>query len=349
MNTATFHTGDGSAARNWVNGIDSMRFVLAIVVFLGHLQNQPAIVLKGQESWLLKIIGIGLNHVYFGPGAVIGFFIISGFVIHYPNRMDDFNWKVFLVRRIVRIGLPLLVVVMFALKVGMFDHIPIWSLYCELIYYSIYPLLRISGVSWNRIFIISFVVALGFVWLGATDEVKSLLQWKNINYTGSYAALGDLLTWIVGMPCWLLGVLLAERIDQYDAVITKVRIYAMRLIVMLVGVLLVAIKAHGFVSFIFTLNFYAFMLVYWIACEILYFRTTKSSVTLEFGGKFSYSLYLIHGIVVSFVGGWLSIDFFNYFIYIIITIVTAYLVYVFVEKPSHRLAKYLAFRIAKMA
>ena len=348
MNTAKSHIINETNTRNWVNGIDSLRFVLAIVVFLGHLQNEPAIVLKGQENLFLRIIGVGLNHVYFGPGAVIGFFIISGFVIHYPNKTDDFDWRVFLIRRIIRIGLPLLIVVVFALKVGMFDHIPIWSLYCELIYYSLYPLLRISRISWNRIFIISFVTALCFIWLGATNEVESLLQWKNINYTGSYAALGDMLTWIVGMPCWLLGVLLAERIDQYNVNISTARIFALRVVVLILGVLLVAVKAHGFISFIFTLNFFAFVLVYWLASEILYYRTARSSPAIEYCGKFSYSLYLIHGIVVSFVGGWLTINFVSYFIYILITITVAYFVFLLIEMPSHRLAKYLAFRVAKL-
>jgi peptidoglycan/LPS O-acetylase OafA/YrhL len=333
---------------NWVNGLDSLRFVLAIIVFLGHLQNEPALYLKSQGNALLRVIGIGLNHVYFGPGAVVCFFIISGFVIHYPNREIDFDWRVFMVRRWVRIALPLLGVVVFSVFTGTFYHIPIWSLYCELIYYSLYPLFRRSGLSWKKLFAISFVFAYLLIWVRATNEVSSLLNWKSINYTGSYAALGDGLTWMVGLPCWLLGVQLAERIDTYKHNVSTVEINLIRLMVLGLGVLVVAIKAHGFISFIFTLNWFAFFLVYWVRQEIIYFRRANSWSWLEYGGKFSYSLYLIHGIVVALTAIWLDISLGTYAYFILITIFASWIVYVVLENPSHHLAKYLARRVAKI-
>jgi peptidoglycan/LPS O-acetylase OafA/YrhL len=331
-----------SRETNWVKGLDSIRFVLAMVVFLSHLQNQPAIFLKSFDNPILKTIGIGINHAYLGVGAVIAFFIISGFVIHYPFRNRQPNVKSFLVRRWFRIGLPLIAVVIFSLSIDQFYLIPIWSLYCELIYYTIYPLLRRLPLSWKTQFWISFVVAAVLIVSLSGDEFRSLLSQTNINYTGSYAERGDWLTWIVGLPCWLMGVLIAEKIDDIKANVSRVKIYSVRLLVWITAVVLVELKGNWFVSYIFTMNPFAFLVGYWLTLEIIFFRTHKPSGILEYAGKFSYSLYLIHGLCALVFTTLFGKTLASYPLIVFSTLLTSYVFYLLIELPSHRFSKFLA-------
>jgi peptidoglycan/LPS O-acetylase OafA/YrhL len=330
---------------NWVNGLDSIRFILAMIVFLSHLSNEPAAYLKALDIPFLHWIGIGVNHLFLGPGAVIAFFVISGFVIHFPFRKKRLELKSFLTRRWLRIGIPLVVVVVMASYFNSFWLIPIWSLYCELIYYTIYPLLRKLPLSWKTQFIISFVMALVLIACFANGEINSMFAQKNVGYTGSYAALGDTLTWIVGLPCWLLGVYLADSIDSNAKSNSTMKIYWIRITMLVFSVLLVGLKFHLFVSYIITLNFFALALAYWLKNEIIYFKDRPSSQLLEWAGKFSYSLYLIHGLSISLISLLLPSNISTYSLYVMLTLLFSYVLYLLVENPSHRFSKYVADKI----
>jgi peptidoglycan/LPS O-acetylase OafA/YrhL len=330
------------SSSNWVNGLDSIRFVLAMMVFLSHLENSVAIYLKSLGIGWLKWVGIAINHLYLGPGAVTAFFIISGFVIHYPVKERPLEVKSFLIRRWARISLPLLVVAAFAWPFDRFYLIPIWSLYCELIYYTIYPLLRKLKISWATQFGFSFVLAIVVIIVGDNGEIRSLFARADEGYTGSYAALGDLLTWIIGLPCWLLGVIIADNIDSIQHRVSTVRITIIRGLILLMAMLIVGLKAHYFVSYIVTLNFYAIPLAYWITQEIIYFRHKQPIRWLEYGGKFSYSLYLLHGISVSIIVLFIDLSIRTYFVYVLITVLFSYLFFKAVEEPAHQLSKYLS-------
>jgi peptidoglycan/LPS O-acetylase OafA/YrhL len=330
----------------WVGGLDSLRFVLAMVVFLGHLDNSYALLFKSSTNVLVKWFGIGLNHVFFGPGAVVGFFIISGFVIHYPVKSQKLEVRAFLLRRWVRIALPLIVVVLVSIYYNRFYFIPIWSLYCELIYYTLYPILRRIRLAWLKQYFISLAVALLLPVFFAHGELTSLLNFRNIDYTGSFAALGDLLTWAVGLPCWLLGVLLAENIDSFSDRISSLKMYFVRLLVLAVGVCVVGLKAHLFVSFIFTLNFFAWLLYFWIRLEIQFFRSHKPLGILEYCGRFSYSLYLLHGLIGSFLVLMMDVDIKTYFIFVFLSLLASWIFYLVIEEPSHQLSKRISKRLA---
>jgi peptidoglycan/LPS O-acetylase OafA/YrhL len=339
---------DPKSARNekWVSGVDSLRFVLAMIVFLSHLDNAIAAYLKSFPHVLLRLAGIGVNHAWLGPGAVIGFFVISGFVIHYPLIGTELNAKPFLVRRWVRVGIPLLVVAIASSFIDRFDLIPIWSLYCELVYYTIYPLLRRLKISWTTQFLVAFVISLAVIGILARGEINSMFAQQNLGYTGSYAVLGNMLTWIVGLPCWLLGVLVAERAHRGTQYVSRLKVWMIRLVVWAIAVVLVGLKAHWFVSYLLTLNFFAFLIAWWFEKEVFFFRDHAAPRWLEFCGKFSYSLFLLHGISVSVVVLFMDVTIATYFLYVLITLLISYVFYLLVEKPALILAKRLGRAVA---
>src|SRR5580704_16374658 len=87
-------------------GLDSIRAVLASWVVYGHLgQGLP----RGMMSeGPLRFLRLLVNNSIFSGSAVIGFFVVSGFCIHYPNRhARSVDLLPFYVRREVRLLIPL--------------------------------------------------------------------------------------------------------------------------------------------------------------------------------------------------------------------------------------------------
>src|SRR5258707_13559034 len=69
-----------------VEGLDSIRFVCAFLVVVFHYGLVPREALgMGTFDFL---IGAALRSLFNGPAAVIIFFVISRFCIHFPFRTD---------------------------------------------------------------------------------------------------------------------------------------------------------------------------------------------------------------------------------------------------------------------
>ena len=129
---------DASSRR--VNGLDSIRFLCALVVMLFHLRliNDR---LYGQSDVGLTRAAIGIFNAFFnGPAAVIVFFVISGFCIHYPYRADRrLSIVPFYIRRFIPSSLPagfcyLCMRWLFNDRTRFQDGV-YWSVICEAIYY----------------------------------------------------------------------------------------------------------------------------------------------------------------------------------------------------------------------
>ncbi len=326
----------------WVNGLDSIRFVLALIVFLSHLENPYHDYLVHSPHLLFRVAGMLWGVLFSGVGSVMAFFIISGFVIHYPNRDSYPATLPFLIRRWFRIALPLIVISLIAGKFDQFSAIPIWSLYCELIYYTIYPLLIRIKLSWTTKFTISFLLSLVIIVLFSSGDRLSLIHQKDLGYNGAYWQLGAFFTWIVGLPCWLLGVVMSQQIDEDKTAVSTRKIYLFRAGVLGTGILLDVFKFHFFLSYFFSMNFFAILIFFWLKSEILYHRNRPPVRFFEFLGKFSYSLYLCHNVFVFFIRKTMPVNLYTYFPIIIITILFSYLFYVLVEKPSNLLSRKVA-------
>ena len=155
-----------------------------------------------------------------------------------------------------------------------------------------------------------------------------------------YPALG-LLTFIIGLPTWLMGCWLAENYQNFKLVSIN-RIQTYRIFMVVIFLLLHIIKFHGptvFSSNCFTLNLFSILATHWLGSEIRFYMSNKPNFFLEYFGKFSYSLYLIHPIVPSIIlflnlGTFINLQFFI----IPISLVISYIFYLIIEKPSHLLA-----------
>jgi peptidoglycan/LPS O-acetylase OafA/YrhL len=328
--------------QKWVTGLDTLRFVLASIVLLSHVPIPWIATLKQSTHPISKLAAAVLPNLYNGVGAVIAFFIISGFVIHYPHINGIKSVRKFMIRRWVRIGLPLLVIAPISLYYHCFDRIPVWSLYCELAYYSIYPILCVVSLSWKTKTMLAFLISAIIVVVFAWHDVLSFVKQTNQAYSGGYWQLGIGLTWLVGLPCWLLGVYLAEVVSTSTDKVSTLKIWSYRIVVLGISILLNVLHFHFFFGFILSMNLFALVLYHWLKTEILFYQHHKANTHLEQMGKFSYSLYLIHGVCFLLITHWLPFNNYTYPIVICLDIALAYVFYLLIEKPTHQLAQRLS-------
>lgn len=137
-----------------------------------------------------------------GVSAVMVFFVVSGFCIHYPYASGrSFQLAPFYLQRLMRIALPLLVAAGVHYYAGTLPWLKnvLWAVYCEVIFYALYPLLRavLRGNRAYRCLLGTFVVS----WL--------FCLWPDDGY-GHIMAYGDGWTWLVCLPVWICGCVLAN-------------------------------------------------------------------------------------------------------------------------------------------
>lgn len=327
--------------KKWVNGIDSIRFFLALIVFLSHIHNPFVDVFKASSHSILRLAGLVITPLFSGTSAVIAFFIISGFVIHYPNKGKPLNVRNFLLRRWMRIGIPLLIIGIAAVCLRLYYFIPVWSLYCELIYYTLYPLLLKIRSTWKTKFIVAFILSLIIILIFGHNDVMSFVHQNHDDTIGQYWQLGVPLTWLVGLPCWLLGVILAEQFDGLHKKISSLNLWSFRFLILTLGALIQIARFKYFTSTLLTENLFAFLLFLWLKNEFTYYKQKDSSPFFEFLGKFSYSLYLCHEMfAIILTQHFIPLTTYTYPIYILIIVFASYLVYLLIEYPSHKLAQW---------
>ncbi|MBO0933193.1 acyltransferase family protein [Fibrella aquatilis] len=327
-----------------IKGIDTIRFVCALIVVLGHFGfPKPDLVASASNPILFAINGF-IDNAFNGPAAVIVFFIISGFCIHYPFvGCKSVPLYPYYSRRIIRICLPALIAMGVYSLVGLKLTVPhygvFWSVICELIYYLLYPLLLQvrNKLSWGKLILPSFVVYF-MVCFTNLDQIAAAQN--------NYIDLGAL-TWIIGLPCWLLGCWLAENYQLFSYTATS-QIWILRAGIFFASVFLQVIKFHvhsPFASNIFTLNAFAFPVCWWLGLEIIYFKERIPSPILERAGRWSYSLYIIHQTIPAMItllgvawlqGAGLKI------VQLVVALAVSYVFFLVVEKPSHKLAKYVS-------
>lgn len=296
----------------------------------------------------MNLLAKGVGSIFFGPSAVMAFFIISGFCIHYPYSTREGGQvpvRRFYARRYVRILIPVFaVVVLFKLlvpntvifgKESIFWHSTLWSLVCEEIYYFAYP--AISRIrwryGWGMILIPSFVVS-------------ALLQIHFRSQPG-WNDVGFLYTTIVLLPVWLLGAYLAETTVTSKTARAKStsEIWAWRAGVWAVSWIAGLLQFHAGIFQTTTSVFTSIFFYYWIRAEVNHSRSVQPYGPLVWAGAWSYSLYLIHPLVVMLLSPYGVFDTFGiWLVGICLILLASYLFYICVERPSHRLAQRIPLR-----
>lgn len=328
-----------------ISGLDTIRFIAASFVVLGHF-GPPLPEWLGPDSvGFMRIVRGVVGCLFNGPAAVIVFFVVSGFCIHYPQTGGKrLEVPSYLVRRLIRIGLPALVALIWSFLVGVKLEEPyfgvFWSILCEIIYYLAYPsLLPISRrVGWGVMVVASMLVCIVLWWANADAMLDA---------QGAYTSFGYL-TWVNGLPCWLLGCWVAQ------SPLTSVSVQAVwlaRTAVFVISVLLRISKFHVhsiLASGSITLNVFAFLVAIWLRYEVCHQKQQPTSSQLEAMGQWSYSIYLVHPIVppmLDMLFTWSTLREFGPWLLIVTSsFVLSYVFYRLVERPAHLLAQRLGRR-----
>jgi peptidoglycan/LPS O-acetylase OafA/YrhL len=319
-----------------------MRSLLALCVAIGHMGLFPVFGPVGQTDAVLDLLARIWRTAVFAPAAVIAFFIISGFCIHYVFAQENASVPVgrFYARRYLRILVPVMcaVILMKILIPGVailgsqsvLWHSVLWSLVCEEIYYGIYPLFNVLGrmISWGWLVTFSFAPALFVCWLffPATD-------WQDI---------GVLPTAFTLLPVWLLGCYLAQHVAELRREFAAREIWLWRAGAFVT--MWIALILHSHTSVHQTVSALGVGAVYyfWIRAEISYYKNREPWKVLVWAGGWSYSLYLTHvlAIALCLTYGRLSLTSqMDWILIFLFTLTFAYCFYLAVEKPSHRLAR----------
>lgn len=332
-------------------GLDAIRYVCALWVVLNHMGSPFRSV--QHHGLILKLASTVYQVGITGPAAVIVFFVISGLCIHFNyrtgNTIDYFSYYM---RRYIRIGLPLVIALVIilllshrnvhSLSIASLNDSVLWSLIAELIYYTIYPALMFAKrlLGWRTLLLTAFAVSYAVV-----------LSHPRLAFEGYYPLFGWKLNWLLGLPCWLLGCLLAERLPLNQSntppVTAKYFIWKWRIGIWVASCITILLQFHqhgrhfhfGYSS---TLNLFAILVFFWLRNEIAYYQTYQPLKWLEKAGAGSYSLYLIHPIILNALShyqNFLGEGLLRWIVTLIEIILLSTIFYFLVEKPSHLLAR----------
>jgi peptidoglycan/LPS O-acetylase OafA/YrhL len=319
-----------SLRRLHLGGLDSIRFICALLVVLDHLH--PALAGHGNRT------GEIVTLLFWGQPAVIIFFVISGFCIHLPQAGGNQPLRTvpFLVRRLVRIGLPLVALGVAGRVAGLdvweVDRGVLWSLYCEIFYYLAYPVL----------FYLSRRIGWGPLLLGALGF--SFLEMIRLPRPETYYHHGFAGMIILGLPVWIMGCLLAEILVRTATPWPRIEnLFSWRAGMFAGGTLLNVLHFHAGISFSWTLWLYALAGMAWLRVEMIHAVERGVWRALEAAGQASYSIYICHLPLSILCGraGWGHDTALGSILCIFFSLLGSAVFFFLAERPSHRLAKYL--------
>ena len=320
---------------SWVriDRLDSIRFLAAGWVAISH----GALPLKPlADGPILKFILNATTSSFNGVAAVVVFFIISGLCIHLPySSSRELPIVPFLLRRYVRIGFPLLAISFLAQISGPASVAALkqvtWSVYAELFYYSLYPFVfwLVPRVGWKTLILIAAVFSL-------TISVQHL-HGTHISSLGWEA-------WVWGLPVWLTGCLLADQIRKGKLPSLPGSLAVWRLSLWSLSVCAIYLVFHSPIKVGYQFSMLLFFpLAYgWLVKELQ--SHLPAWRILERCGAASYSLYLVHNVVLGGLSEHLSPmqPSLDLVVRSASVLLATFFFYRVVEAPSHRLARHLA-------
>jgi peptidoglycan/LPS O-acetylase OafA/YrhL len=326
-----------------VAGLDSIRLICALWVVFNHFGFIPLFTGVSKATLPGKALVGVYNNLISGPAAVIVFFVISGFCIHYPFRKGLPLAPVpYYSRRYIRILTPMFFAILFARPLGinltLLNDSILWSLLAEEIYYALYPLLSFSG----RRF--------GWLPLIAVAYAGSILVVLRDPSAGNYPSYGPYLNWLLGLPCWLLGCYLAESFEGLKTfAASRWRIWLWRGGALALSAVCSMLRFHSPVKYPWTLNLFAVFVFFWLGKEIAYYKVRKPLAILEKNGRWSYSIYLIHlhaQALYMLLSPPFEAELLGWLVRNLFLLLVCFAFYAVIEKPSHLMARRFASKIA---
>ncbi|NKM69154.1 acyltransferase family protein [Rhizobium laguerreae] len=300
---------------NRIEGLDTVRAVAALSVVFAHLLGP-------------SMPGIS-RYIFTGHPAVIAFFVVSGFCIHYPYRFRGLQVAPFLAGRFIRIVPPATAAFILAQVLGMKAYNPIdgyilWSVVCEAVYYCLYPLiLPISRrIGWPILIATSVIASYGVaIGLGSDGF-------------GNAQAYGPQLNWVVGLPAWLLGCYLAENFERLKL---PGNVWGWRAATAASASTLYWATMNTGAGFYLTMVPFSALAGCWILGEIRSASERGPISTMESIGGACFSIYLVHAIAAT------AVERFVISTPALVCLLSLALVYPFyrwIEKPSHGAARH---------
>jgi peptidoglycan/LPS O-acetylase OafA/YrhL len=332
--SATRPSAVTTISRKHVRGLDSIRFWCALWVYFSHFGFIPV----PENIGIPRIVTGIYNNLFCGAAAVIVFFVISGFCIHYPTLGDEkIDLPVFYVRRYIRILCPVAAALVLGSYVGQdvagFYNTILWSLVAELIYYTSYPAIRPFLIrAPDTAILVASIAALAVIaiWPAALN----------------FHEFGFHLTWVVGLPSWILGCRLAT-LTATDRGNRTSPPWLWRGAVWISSILASILRFHADIGYPFTLTLLGWLVFLWIREEIRFYDSALPHRWIEAGGRWSYSMYLIHGLAaLEFARIGIKLSAIPLWVFqSVAALLLSYCFYVLVEKPSHVLARSMARRV----
>lgn len=297
-----------------IEGLDTVRAIAALSVVFAHLLGP-------------SLPGVA-KYIFTGHPAVIAFFVVSGFCIHYPYRVRSMQVAPFLAGRFIRIVPPAAVAFILAQIMGMRAYNPIdgyilWSVVCEAVYYCLYPLiLPISRrIGWPVLIVVSIIASYGVAIGLGPDQY------------GNAQIYGPQLNWVVGLPAWLLGCYLAETLDRLEL---PGNVWVWRAATAASASALYWATMNTGAGFYLTMVPFSALAGCWISAEIRDADERGPFRPLEAIGGACFSIYLVHAISATAVERFVTAS------PVVVCLLSLALVYPFyrlVEKPSHAAAR----------
>ena len=167
----------------------------------------------------------------------------------------------------------------------------------------------------------------------------------------SYWQYPRALMWVAALPVWLLAVPGADRCHwaaTHSARTDLGLARGCRILSVPPKALIYASVSPVLIGNPATLGVFSVFVFFWLMKEITTFESHAPPALLEWGGRWSYSLYLVHTIIiVTFVqrGGWIN-HFVRWPLRLTAILAASYAFYCVVERPAHMLARSLGRRLA---
>ena len=299
--------------------------------------------------------------------AVVLFFLISGFCIHYPNANGNVrpDWKTYLKRRFLRIYPTYLIAILFTSIISYYCHVrwddntwdlerilrvstisqnyppgsgqflsnpSLWTIPLEIEFYVLYPIAFFFLLKFGflKLFLLSFAISGIGLYLSEQG-----MQW--ISFTAAFL-------W----PSWLLGswVSYAHR-KNILVQIKNILIYPIFILFLILALTSRLQNWESWIQYFCWTGFYCFLFMILLRSKRLFKIKDKLIFrSLAWLGRISFSLYLIHFPLFKLFGyfhcefhGEKPANFLVTSLYIIPAIFVAWLFFKFIEHPIHKWSK----------